>query len=165
MYTRLQRLGVSVSHKSALRSIKDMGINFMDEVLEWREKASSTPQKSGYILVGDNLDKHIKPRDMRIDHQSKSIHYFHSYAALNRIDVSGASIKEPQVDLEQLPLSTFLPSTSDCVALKENYTVLVARIITKEIPFLHSFKKCVPQHIEHRYSEKMKQKSVTVRDN
>ena len=39
-----------------------------------------------YKLVGDNIDKVVKPRHMRIDHQAKSLHYFHSYAVKDRID-------------------------------------------------------------------------------
>ncbi len=44
-----------------------------------------------FKLVGDNIDKEVKPRDMRSDHQTKSLHYFHSYAVLDRIDLSGVS--------------------------------------------------------------------------
>ncbi len=112
--------------------------------------------------MGDNLDKHIKPRYMRSDHQAKSIHYFHSYATLNRIDVSAANAKELKTDVKQLAISTFLPSAADCAILKETYTILVARVIVCEFPFLHHLKKCVPQHIKHQYSERMKQKLVTV---
>lgn len=32
-----------------------------------------------YKIVGDDIDKSVKPRDMRINNQTKSIHYFHSY--------------------------------------------------------------------------------------
>lgn len=37
-------------------------------------------QRPTYKLVGDNIDKSVKPREMRIDHQTHSLHYFHTYA-------------------------------------------------------------------------------------
>ena len=35
-----------------------------------------------YKIIGDNLDKNVKPsaRDMRSDHQTRSLHYYHAYA-------------------------------------------------------------------------------------
>ena len=41
----------------------------------------------GFCLVGDNIDKTIGPRDMRLNNQSKSLHYFHVYAVKDRVDV------------------------------------------------------------------------------
>lgn len=186
MYTRLQTLGICVSHKSALRSIKAMGVNFDAEVINWRDTIGSflftspdgnssghttadTPEKSqapsGYIIVGDNIDKNVAPRDMRVDHQVKSLHHFHSYAALNRVHISSHLWKlssDAQHDINSIPVSTFLPSVSDCVAFKSNYTILAARIIADDIPFFQHLRKCVPNHILHQHSEEMKKQSVTV---
>lgn len=48
-----------------------------------------------YILTGDNTDKNVPPRDMTLQHQTKSFHYFHAYAALSRIDFTGLSKETP----------------------------------------------------------------------
>ena len=49
-----------------------------------------------YRLCGDNIDKTVKPRYMRSDtHKTESIHYFHSYAAANRVDFSDLSERTP----------------------------------------------------------------------
>ena len=58
-----------------------------------------------YIIVGDNLDKSIKPRHMTFDHQTQSIHYFHYYAVQDRINISHLSNDRP---VSKLPISTFL---------------------------------------------------------
>ena len=42
----------------------------------------------GHKLVGDNLDKTVKPRDMCVDHLPQSLHYFNIYAVLDTIDFS-----------------------------------------------------------------------------
>lgn len=123
------------------------------------------PIPTGVTLVGDNLDKQVAPRDMRIDHQVKSIHHFHYYGAFNRVEVTEdfqCSPNESQADIKSLPVSTFLPSASDCAALKANYAVLVERILVEDIPCFQHLKTHVTKHIDHQYSEQMKEQSVTV---
>ena len=39
-----------------------------------------------YIIQGDNIDKTVRVRSMRVDNQNKSIHYFCSYAARDRVN-------------------------------------------------------------------------------
>ena len=38
-----------------------------------------------YTLGGDNLDKNVTPRNMRLDHQRKSLHYFNVCAFQDRV--------------------------------------------------------------------------------
>eukprot|EP00731_Ephydatia_muelleri_P014001 Em0007g1311a len=45
----------------------------------------------GFKRVGDNIDKTIKPRDMRINNQANSVHYFNVYAVGDRINFSHLS--------------------------------------------------------------------------
>uniref|UniRef100_A0A1X7SZV1 Uncharacterized protein n=1 Tax=Amphimedon queenslandica TaxID=400682 RepID=A0A1X7SZV1_AMPQE len=35
---------------------------------------------NGFRIIGDNLDKNVKPRYRRIDHGTDSLHFFHIYA-------------------------------------------------------------------------------------
>ena len=113
-----------------------------------------------YILTGDNIDKNIMPRDMRVDYQTTSLHYFHAYAALN---LTGLSEETPTSRLlRNLEISAFLPSVADCQALRDNYIVLFARVICDTLTAFSPFQKCVPKHIIHKYSADMSKKSVTV---
>ena len=41
-----------------------------------------------FKLVGDNLDKNVRPCDMRIDYQTQALHYFHMYAVRDRINLA-----------------------------------------------------------------------------
>ena len=116
-----------------------------------------------YILTGDNIDKSVSPRYMTVDHQTKSLHYFHAYASLNRIDLTGVSEEMPTSRLlRNLETSAFLPSVSDCQALRDNYVVLFSRVICETLTAFSSFRECVPKHIAHKYSVEMAKKSVTV---
>jgi len=47
---------------------------------------------SGY---GDNINKNIHPSYQHQNRATQSLHYFHSYAVLNRLDTSGLSDSHP----------------------------------------------------------------------
>ena len=116
-----------------------------------------------YILNGDNIDKNVSPRDMTLEHQTKSLHYFHAYAALSRIDFTGLGEETPTSRLlRSLDSAVFLPSIADCQVLRENYVILSARVICSTPTAFSSFKECVPKHIPHKYSAATSKKSVTV---
>ena len=97
-----------------------------------------------YIIVGDNIDKNVSPRDMRVDNQTTSFHYFHSYAAHDRVDLRAYNNKLPDIDVESLPLTVFLPSLNDCKKLCDDYIILASRVLVKHLPFLAPLKACIP---------------------
>ena len=70
-----------------------------------------------YRLCGDNIDKGIRARYLRSDRGNPdSIHYFHTYAALDPVDFSTLSeypLPLPQVSDEQIAIS-LLPSEPMC---------------------------------------------------
>ena len=39
----------------------------------------------GFKIVGDNIDKNIRPSMQRLTHQTRSLHNFHSYAVKDRV--------------------------------------------------------------------------------
>ena len=89
----------------------------------------STPSLLTYHIVGDNIDKNIKPRNMTSDHQTRSLHYFHAYAVRDRIDLSSFSSDQPVPDMGQMNFDSLLPSSDDVGALYDNLAVMVGRII------------------------------------
>jgi L1 cell adhesion molecule like protein len=40
---------------------------------------------NGFKIVGDNIDKNFRRTYQRIDRQTRSCHYYHSYAVLDRV--------------------------------------------------------------------------------
>ena len=79
----------------------------------------------GFKIVGDNVDKNIRPSFQRLDRQTRSLHYFHSYSVLDRIDHSTLSDAKPSLGL--IDPECLLPSLEDSSALKHEFTVLVSR--------------------------------------
>ena len=48
----------------------------------------SSEKVCGVKIVGDNIDKTVHTRFMRVDKQGSSLHYFHAYAAQDRFDLT-----------------------------------------------------------------------------
>ena len=53
----------------------------------------------GFKIVGDNIDKTIRPRRQRYDQQTKSLHYFNIMAVQDRIDLSKFSDEKSSLHL------------------------------------------------------------------
>lgn len=119
-------------------------------------------QSFSYTIVGDNVDKTVSPRCMTTDHQRQSLHYFHMYCAMDRIDFRHLTNDKPIADVSSLPLSTFLPNLEDSSALRSNYAVLLGREVVQSLPFFKDFGEYVPSHIPHKYSTEMSRKSTVV---
>lgn len=88
-----------------------------------------------FIICDDNLDKTINPRFMASEHQRKSLHFFHSYAVIDQVKCGHLPSNRPTGDLKSLPVSTYLPDSSDCKILFENYATLLARVLVRDIPY------------------------------
>ena len=116
----------------------------------------------GFKLVGDNLNNTVKPRDMRIDDVSQSLHYFNAYAVEDRVDFRFLSSDTTVIDV-YVDISIFLPSSADVEAMITNFSVIISRFLVKHIPALSEYSACVPDHIDHKYSKEMSAKSNVVR--
>ena len=117
----------------------------------------------GFKIVGDNIDKNVRPRHQTIDSQTKSLHYFHAFAALDRIDLSLHSEKRPSIDPSLFDLESLLPSSDDICKMKSNFQFHIARVITTFLHCLTPMKAVVPLHIQHQYHREMSRKSTVVR--
>ncbi len=110
-------------------------------------------------IVGDNIDKNVKPRDVRMDSQTVSLHYYHSYALRDRIDLSSFDDSSSSPDISEIDFSKFLPSSQDHDAVSH----LITRILCKDMPFFAKYGKGLEKHIRHEYSNEMSRKSEVVK--
>lgn len=99
---------------------------------------------------------------MRHNHQTTSLHYFHSYAVRDRGDVSDLSTEVPLVTSKEMDVNILLPSPDDCQTLETNFCTLMMRILVKHIPGISHLSSMVLQHIPHPYSVAMSKKSEVV---
>lgn len=117
---------------------------------------------STFKLVGDNIDKNVKPRDMRAEHQTQSLHYFHSFAVKDRIDFSSLPNTISLISPAEVEFNVFLPSATDQLEFDNNLCVLISRVVTQYMLFFRECSGKMKQHIEHPYSKEMAQQSTVV---
>lgn len=120
-----------------------------------------------FRICGDNLDKVIHRRFLRLGCGNISLHCFHSYAVLNRIDFSNLSDDLPDnsliTNLKNVALS-LQPTALDDQILRKNVEILISRILCTKMNFFgECFHDLVQWHINHKYTPEMSQKSVVVR--
>ena len=123
---------------------------------------TTTPSLEYYKLVGDNIDKNVQPRDMRSDHQTRSLHYFHTYGVADRVNSTNVSDETQCPDINSVQLQDLLPSVNYDMELMSNFAVLALRVLKKYVPFFSKFGRGVCRHIEHDISSQMSQKSQIV---
>ena len=117
-----------------------------------------------YKIIGDNLDKNVKPsaRDMRSDHQTRSLHYYHAYAVRDRIDLTNFEDSPSLPNLKDIDVQEILPSATDKNEIHSNFSFLVARVLKKHMAFFKKFGKGTVKRLRHEYSCEMGQKSEVV---
>ena len=100
------------------------------------------------IFQGDNVDKNVHVRDIRVNNQNASLHYFNTYSVKDRVpcssthdpakegarcyEIDGAKIPK---DLRSTSPTTFLPSVTDCKNMRDNYIHIVATVLVEKFTF------------------------------
>ena len=78
-------------------------------------------------MIGDNIDKHVKPRYQRVDSQSQSLHYFQVYCVKDRVNLSHLPDYCEPVQAETFPFQSLLPTEDDLKQLLHNMAILLAQ--------------------------------------
>lgn len=101
-----------------------------------------------------------------MDQQTVSLHCFHYYAVRDRINLSGISDEHKpffSMSPSKLPIDVLLPSSSDQLAIVNNFGTLVSRVLVEELAYFNTtFEGVVTRHIPHCHSDEMARKSETV---
>ena len=147
-------MGFSLSHQSKTNILDMIGNHFSDSVVE--------AVKDGKKLqgTGDNWNMKICAHDMQSTHQNEDIHYFASNLIAERVPCQNLSTTSPRKDIRTLPNSAFLLNNK--CKLREDFKVLVGRVLVSSISSLAFLKSVIPEHMHHIYEEEMSKKSVIV---
>lgn len=97
-----------------------------------QEEFSSSQGMYGYKLVGDNVDKNVRPTFQRNENKGQSLHHFHAYGVKDRVPTASLSDAAP-AGCTPNP-KALLPSPEDAKCLKEEMVILLSRYCFKIIP-------------------------------
>ena len=116
----------------------------------------------GRKITFDNFDIHQEVHHMTEQNQNKDKHYATVMSTENRI--SGAHLRrdDPVGDIAALDNGKCVPNHAEHQKQKEDYVVLVSRIITANIQCLKHLEEVVTKHIPHRYQRETARATDTV---
>ncbi|XP_028394494.1 uncharacterized protein LOC114518688 [Dendronephthya gigantea] len=156
LFRQCQKMGFSLSHQSKTNLLDIIGSHFSDSVVK--------AVKDGKNLqgTGDNWDMKIHVHDMQSSHQNQDLHYFASNLIVERVPCQNLSSTAPQRDITKLSNSIFLLSDEEEIKLREDFKVLVGRVLVTGIQSLSFLKSVIPEHIPHKYQKEMSEKSIIV---
>ena len=125
---------------------------------------SSLSEKwAGFVIVGDNIDRTLRPRHQTLESRTLSLHYFNSYAVLDRCNfISIPECKPSQEKLTDVDVEQLLPSEADLKQLLYNLSILTGRILAEHVPGFAQYKHLTKDHIRHKYYREMCKKSQVV---
>ena len=155
VFTRLNHLNITLLYKAVLQIVSEIGECHLIP-LQRRLEAGEYVQ-----FIADNVDKRKSVRDVRSDSQAKLHHMYSMIAVKARIPPPTVDRFTP-IDLEKIPISTFLPSISDIQSLRRNLVILINRILCKYIKGLACISDVVSKHILHTHTDNMAKKSDTI---
>lgn len=80
----------------------------------------------GFKMVGDNIDKTLHRRHQTHEKQTVSMHYFHYYAVMDRIDLSHFSDIPPEKPLH-IDGNLFLPTKAGIEGTNKDFCTYIER--------------------------------------
>ena len=111
----------------------------------------------------DNLDVYVQVHDMTEEFQNQDLHWVSSMATENRVTTSSLSNEaKAEESLSKMENCLFLPDAKDHKLQRQNYTILVSRILTKHIDALKFLEDVAVTHIPHQYSKETSKSTNTV---
>ena len=88
-----------------------------------------------FKILGDNINKTIRPRQETSQNHTQSFHYFHSLGIKDRCDVSGLKDNPCQPDIASIDVDVLLPNEEDQMNYRENIAILMGRVVIKHCNF------------------------------
>ena len=153
---------VSAPSSPTVQDQQAMAMNSQIKEVEDEIKALDHMSISGMQFVIDNFDLRQDVRDMTCENQNKDYHWTNHNCVLNRVTGAHLDNDKPVCDLNDLSNGSVLPQARDHLNNRENYIVLVQRVLVDCIPALGFLKGAVQKHIPHKYSKEMAERTKKV---
>lgn len=116
----------------------------------------------GFVIAFDNIDFHLKRRDMTMASQNRDIHWVNHVMIENRVSGNHLPSEGRKAEIHDIPNIQFLPSIVEQRQQRFDYVVLVSRILLDYFDAFAEFKDVCVKHIQHKYGKEMSVKSDKV---
>ena len=116
----------------------------------------------GFIVAFDNIDIELHRKNMTMLAQNRTHHWVNHKMITNRVSGNTLPAEGPQAELADIPNIKFLPSIEDHEQQRLNYATLVSRVLVEYFDAFKPLESVCLQHIPHKYSGQMSEKSQKV---
>ena len=161
LQTKIQMLEVQKSRQSS----KSVCADTITEGIVKLNNEISNLKKSfhpGFVIAFDNIDIELKRKNMTLSAQNRNFHWVNHKMVINRISGNELAADRPKADLLKVPNLRFIPTLVDHQQQRENYIVLVSRILVDYFDALEPLNEICIKHTPHKHHKEMSQKSVKV---
>lgn len=149
-------MGVCLSYNRSIRLQEIIGGSFNNQLIDLVKNYRR------FRIVGDNINWSVGVDDQRLDRRGHMDHAFGSLVIIQNMDFSHLPNMEPQCPYWESRFNSYVPSAEDMAEIKNDYTVLIARVAFQHIPFFKCFEAVVPKYISNPCSEALKNKNVVI---
>ena len=102
-------------------------------------------------VVFDNFDFRILANIILRNHRNSDMHWIAQYVTFDRVPSSHLNDSQPIVpDIKDFDNVNYLMSKTELDQQRNNYIILVARVLLEFFPALEPLRDAVPPHIPHR---------------
>jgi hypothetical protein len=115
---------------------------------------------AGFAILFDNIDGNLNRWHMTMENQNFDFHWVNHKIVINR--VSGNKLDMSPRNVLNISNIKLLPTVQDQKRQRQNYIVLVARMLVEHLECFSAFKDVCVSHIPHKYSKEMAGKSESV---
>ena len=113
--------------------------------------------------TSDNFDFRILTNIVISGYKNSDMHWICQYITFDRVSSAHLDDTKPLVeDMTKFENKEYLLSKSELEKMRQEYIVLVSRILLNFFPCLKVIKNVVPNHIEHEFSKEMAEKSEII---
>lgn len=163
LYKKLDEFGKDF--KKDIETAVEQQSEFMDRQCNSANNINSVTCTAdvGRKITIDNFDFHQDVHYMTEENQNIDTRYLSLMATENRVCSSELSDVPVQRSIKDMDNGKCILSRTDHQQQRNNYLILVERILIKYIRCMNFLAHVVTQHIPHKCSKEMSQKSNTVR--
>ena len=138
--------------------------NCAESILLAKNEINDMQQSShpGFIIAFDNIDIQLQRKSMTLSAQNRNFHWVNHKMVNNRVSGCQLAADGPKADLLEVQNLKFFPSIEEHQKQRFNYIILVSRMLVEYFDAFEPLKKTCIQHIPHKYTNEMSQKSTKV---
>jgi hypothetical protein len=111
-------------------------------------------------ITGDNLDIYIRTSHMSSEKQNRDLHLFTSNLIFSRVATTDMSNSPPGTCASTISVDDCIIQAAEKDCLFNSYAIIIGRLFANKLPAFSWLNDILPQHIPHKYSNEMAQKST-----